>query len=82
MRMMETITNKRKPWLDKKFSLSAPLEMYGKQYREYTNWCWSVKSYVEKSHLLASVVTRELCWWEDGTVSVAVQAGKKEENIQ
>ena len=38
-RIEEVITNLRNSWLLNKFSLSASLEMYGEQYREYAYWC-------------------------------------------
>ena len=41
------ITDLRSSWLLNEFSLSAPKEMYGEQYREYLYWCLGVRSLEE-----------------------------------
>ena len=45
MRKKEIITNLRSVEGKKKFSLSAPKEMYRKMYGEFGCQCWGVKDY-------------------------------------
>ena len=56
MRIKEMVTKERSFWLGKKFSLTAPWEMYKEQFREYAYWHWGVKGYRKLDMFILSLL--------------------------